>query len=316
MFKYSSNYLLIISFFLSIYFHSGCGGEDQKELERERQLRDSLAVQDSLAKIIPELKITYSFLQIEGLKTLTDLTEKYGDEGRYLILALNRLDNRNLPKNDSLIIPDTILTDFLKYSPFPSSIESINDIKKILFISRKIQAFAGYEFGELVKWGPTSTGKKSTPTPTGLYHTNWKSKLTISTVNKEWLLPWAFNLDNFQGISVHEFDMPGFPASHACARLLQPDAEWFYYWAEQWILTPDESKIIAHGTPVIIFDDYDFESFQPWKNLIENSDTARITESEINLLMNEYKSLIMDRAAVRDSVIQRREAIADSLANK
>ncbi|RPI72970.1 MAG: hypothetical protein EHM47_07060, partial [Ignavibacteriales bacterium] len=113
----------------------------------------------------------------------------------------------------------------MPYSPFPKHAEILDSVKKILIYSYPIQAFAAYEFGTLVRWGPTSLGKRSTPTPTGLFHTNWKAKRTISTVDSTWVLPWAFNLDNFAGVSIHQFDLPGYPASHACARMLDTDAE-------------------------------------------------------------------------------------------
>ena len=53
--------------------------------------------------------------------------------------------------------------------------------------------------GALVRWGPTSTGPRETPTPAGLFATNWKSKLRRSSDNREWLLPWYVNFINATG---------------------------------------------------------------------------------------------------------------------
>jgi lipoprotein-anchoring transpeptidase ErfK/SrfK len=96
-----------------------------------------------------------------------------------------------------------------------------------LLISYPIEAFGAYEQGKLVRWGPTSLGKKSTKTPTGLFFTNWKSKETISTEDSSWILKWYFNLVNSTGVSIHQYGLPGYPASHACARLYEEDAKWF-----------------------------------------------------------------------------------------
>jgi hypothetical protein len=186
-------------------------------------------------------------------------------------------------------------------------------VPKILIFSYPVQAFAAYEYGTLVRWGPTSLGKRSTPTPTGLYFTNWKAKETISTVNEEWVLPWAFNIDNFNGISIHQFELPGYPASHSCARLLEADAEWIYYWADQWILTKDGEKIRAYGTPVIIYGKYDFHSPRPWKLLYENKDADKIKPEELNEVIKKELPVIIQRKDQRDSLLA--SVKADSLAS-
>jgi hypothetical protein len=140
----------------------------------------------------------------------------------------------------------------------------------------------------LVRWGPTSTGKPSTPTPNGLFHTNWKAVETISTSNDEWLLKWNFNIENLDGIAIHEYDMPGRPASHSCARVLEEDGKWFYNWAEQWILSPSENEVIAHGTPVIIYGEYDFEDGRPWKKLADDPKANYISRSELEEILKEH----------------------------
>jgi hypothetical protein len=60
-------------------------------------------------------------------------------------------------------------------------------------------AFAAYESGELVRWGPISSGASETTTPAGLYHLNWRATGPMSTVNPHWFLPWYFNDDNEGG---------------------------------------------------------------------------------------------------------------------
>jgi len=287
----------LIILFLSVLILSSC--EEEKKETRQPHFLDTVVVK-------PEL-IKYYFYPVEGLVTLTKLNEEFGPERKKIILALNRLDNKNIKRGDFLIVPDTVYNDIIPYSPFPKHVSILDSVKKFLIFSYPIQAFAAYEFGKLVRWGPTSLGKRSTLTPTGLFHTNWKSKETISTVDYSWILPWAFNIDNFEGVSIHQFDLPGYPASHACCRLLDTDAEWIYYWAEQWILTKDGEKIIAFGTPVIIYGKYDYKNPLPWKKLGDNPDATVIKRKEIEEIIRPFIRTIIKRSGERNSVITTRE---------
>lgn len=221
---------------------------------------------------------------------------------------LNRIDFEHVWRADTLIVPDTFLTDTVRYSPFPLNLPLIADIPKLILFSYYSQMFAAYDCGILVRWGPTSMGKRATPTPTGLYFTNWKAKQTISTENAEWKLSWYFNLDNARGVSLHQYDLPGFPASHACMRLYDEDAHWFYDWAEQWILI-DDHNIAAYGTPVIIFGVYPYGKRKPWLQLPENYAAAHHTEEELNKEMEKFLPVIEERKQVRDSVVAAKQTI-------
>lgn len=114
---------------------------------------------------------------------------------------------------------------------------------------------------------------------------------------------WYFNLDNFRGVSMHQYSMPGFPASHACIRLLEDDAMWLYNWCDQWILSGD--KIEAYGTPVIIYGQYDFKRKKPWLALIWNSHNNDVGNAELDMYVNNYKLLIIERQMQRKNVISK-----------
>ncbi|HEU0176491.1 MAG TPA: L,D-transpeptidase [Blastocatellia bacterium] len=197
-----------------------------------------------------------------------------------VLLKLNRLDEQHLRAGVTLLIPEHI-DELNAFSPFPRRLETAREVPKLILVSLRVQAFGAYEFGNLVRWGPTSSGKRATPTPAGLYHTNWKSKATRSSINEEWLLPWYFNLDNKRGISFHQYDLPGYPASHGCLRLLADDAAWIYGWADQWTLSADRRRVEAHGTPVIVFGKYDYGKQPPWKNLDTNYGAASVNGNEL-----------------------------------
>jgi lipoprotein-anchoring transpeptidase ErfK/SrfK len=266
---------------------------------------DSLRV--GMLKEANELEKTIEIMPITFTDTSSvtymKLVNDFGEEGADIILKLNRIDRDHLKSSDTLVVPDTIISNFKYYSPFPLSLREAAEIPKVFFISQTIQAFAAYEYGVMVKWGPTSTGKPSTPTPNGLFHTNWKAEESISTSNDEWLLRWNFNIENLDGVAIHQYDMPGYPASHSCARLLEEDAKWFYNWGEQWVLTPDESDVAAYGTPVIIFGDFDFDDKRPWRYLSENRDANKITRSELGEILSDHIEMILERQTNRESLL-------------
>src|SRR5262247_2019835 len=113
----------------------------------------------------------------EGRKYLSQLRSEIGEEKMAVLLKLNRLDAQHLRSGVTLVIPEQV-DELTSLSPFPSRVETVRDIPKLILVSLRVQAFGAYEFGNLVRWGPTSSGKKASPTPAGVYHTNWKSKPT------------------------------------------------------------------------------------------------------------------------------------------
>ena len=244
---------------------------------------NSSITETSVPIIAPEIpkEITYHSLVPATDKPLTELTEAVGKENLSTVLGLNRIDKKFVRKGRTIIIPDTF-SDWMDYSPFPKQIESLQTISKIILVSQEIQAFGAYENGILVRWGPVSTGKKSTPTPPGLYHTNWKGKSVTSTVDPTWIMPWYFNLQNIEGISMHQYELPGYAASHSCVRMREEDAFFFYGWADQWKLSNDHQSVVENGTPVIIFGEYNYNIKSPWKNLPTDKYATTLTEEQIN----------------------------------
>ncbi|HYX71976.1 MAG TPA: L,D-transpeptidase, partial [Nitrososphaera sp.] len=185
--------------------------------------------------------IHFETYTVRGPKSLAALESKYGKDGLEIILKLNRIDHRHFGSGTTLTVP-TEKTDLLALAPFPAELEMVSSIGKMIFVSRQVQAFGAYESGRLVYWGPTSTGKMASPTPAGLYFTNWKAKETHSSINSAWRLPWYFNLNNLNGVAFHQYDLPGVPASHGCVRLLEGDAKWIFSWAEQWMLASERNS--------------------------------------------------------------------------
>ena len=270
---------LLITFTLTQPYWSSNG------LTRDGQAQAS-PIDDSVKPQPPaEKPVQYVTFKVAGRQSLAELKSRFGAEGFLTILKINRLDQDHVRVGSELLIPAG-QADLLAFSPFPRELEQVKDIPKFVLVSRKVQAFGAYESGKLVFWGPTSTGKKSTRTPAGLFHTNWKSKSRISSVNPNWILPWAFNLDLKEGIAFHQYDLPGYPASHGCVRLLESDAKWVFDWADQWVLSKPERKPLAYGTPVIIFDEYAYGQPPPWKRLTADPKAASVSADEIEKLLN------------------------------
>ncbi|MBO0722511.1 MAG: L,D-transpeptidase [Blastocatellia bacterium] len=234
----------------------------------------------------PIIYRTYTINNVGGAKPLAQIKSEAGEENLAAVLKLNRVDDAHLRNGETILIPEQV-TDLIDLSPFPREAEQAREIPRLLVVSRRVQAFGAYEFGRLVRWGPTSTGKKHTPTPAGLYHANWRSKATRSTVNRAWLLRWYVNIDNEKGIAVHEYELPGYPASHSCVRMQADDAAWFYYWAKEGKLSAD-GKSDETGTPVLVFGEYSYGEKPPWKQLMTDSRATTVTKVELEEALLPY----------------------------
>ena len=88
------------------------------------------------------------------------------------------------------------------------------------------QVALAIDSNKVVRVLPVSTGKPSTPTPSGDYKVYAKIAKWWSTPFREWLL-WAVPFNG--GIAFHEFaDVPPYAASHGCVRQLPTTAQWLY----------------------------------------------------------------------------------------
>ena len=267
-------------------------------LLREETETRALVSEDSMtAARRPEARpLHYSRLFVSGYPVVKALRDSLGKDAFQQVLKVNRIDLNHVRKDDSLIVPDGLREavgaaaldstgrterDSLYCSPFPRTLAIAADSAKLILVSIRMQAFGAYEHGRLVRWGPTSTGRKAMPTPVGLYHVNWKDRERTSSVNDEWLLKWCLNIDNMLGISLHEYALPGTPASHSCVRLASDDAEWLYGWAEQWKLTPDGITVARPGTPVLVFGEYAYGKKPAWRRAWKDPEAATVTEEEI-----------------------------------
>lgn len=150
---------------------------------------------------------------------------------RNIVQKVNRTYNRlwigkviAIPKNLSSL-------SILDVSPFPQKINTQNE-KRIIVDQDKL-AFGAYNSdGQLVKWGPISSGKDYCPdikrrcrTRTGIFHVfdkrNSRCRSRMFAAN----MPYCMFF--YKGFALHgSHDMPGKRASHGCVRLFKRDAKW------------------------------------------------------------------------------------------
>lgn len=221
------------------------------------------------APALPQAPARFS---IEPLpKTLAELSARFTPEQIEVLEKLNRRDREHLVRADppipGLVVPGSWDVDPLAYSPFPAEWSAASGIPKSIVVDQPAQAFGAYEYGRLVRWGPVSTGRKETPTPAGSFNLTWRSRKRTSTDNDAWVLEWYFNFVNSRGISFHQFDLPGYAASHACVRMLQRDAMWLYGWGEGWKLSADRRSVEVPGTPVLVIGAFGHGKTPPWTSL-------------------------------------------------
>lgn len=195
------------------------------------------------------------------------LRERFTPEQLALLEKLNRRDLEHLVRAERIVVPEDFSLDELQYSPLPQTYPLAEPHPKFLVVDQPSQVFGVYENGRLVRWGPVSSGRKDKPTPSGLFHLNWRSPGRHSTDDEDWYMRWYYNFHNGRGLAFHQLELPGRPASHACVRLLERDARWIYDWGEGWVLDERRWNVVTPGTPVLILGEYDFASPPPWLSL-------------------------------------------------
>lgn len=233
--------------------------------------------------------ISYKSITLVTDKPGKEVSDAVGFANLDTVLSLNRIDQKHFQKGMTIVYPDRY-DDLFALSSFPRNIPELSTVPKMMFIAQKEQEFGAYEYGVLVRFGGISSGKKSTPTTNKLFYANWKGKEVTSTVDDSWIMKWNVNIANRDGIGIHEYDLPGYPASHSCVRLSAKDALWFYEWVDTWILSPQE-KLLAQGTPVLIFGDYAYGTTAPWKKLAEDPNSTKIS---LESLQEKIKPLLED----------------------
>lgn len=190
--------------------------------------------------------------------------QQLGQERAKLVELINRRLLAELSVGDTIVVPTEFELDFRAYSPFPRYYIGGREFDKLFIIDKTVQAWAAYEYGQLVRWGIVNTGNpEQSPTPTGRYNFNWRAEHRVSSLSppgETWDMYWVVNFHHERGIHIHQYPLPtGGPTSHGCVRAVDADAEWIYNWADLWKTTvPGDGlgsasgRIIKQGTTVLV----------------------------------------------------------------
>lgn len=303
--------ILLLSIVVTLSLNS-CTNDASQNNKSES---DTTAVADTPKVVVPqsleapEKTNVFQAWAIKDSDSLRQQLDAFDSTQSKIIEVLNRADKRHLKRIDTIIVPASFAT-LLDYSPFPLQLETIAQVNKLVIFSYPIQAYAVYENGNLILWGPTNMGKQSSKTPTGLFFCNWKGKEVRSSIDNSWILKWNFNVHNTYGVGWHQYSLPGYPASHACMRLLAEDAKWLYDWADQWKLK--NGVLVAKGTPVIIYGAYPWGARKPWRSLIENPNANNISLDSMNTVIAPHLEAISNAQQARVSYLETLHKTADT----
>lgn len=290
--------------FVPVFLFISCKNEI-KTVPAKTMPKDT-AIEKPVVQEIPKKEFTYHFISYRNKdKAIRDSARTFikslSKAEKEIVFRINRVDSRTYTRLDTIVIPDVFDTTEMAYSIFPAKLPVLHDIHKMIIFAYYNEAFGAYENGVLERTGPTSMGKKSTKTDTGLFFTNWKSKESVSTVDDSWILKWNFNISNHGGIGFHEYELPGHPASHSCLRLLSDDAQFLYSWANQWILS--KGQLLAKGTPVLVYGAYPFGQGKPWWHLVTDPKSFDIAEDSLSNIIRPHLDKIREAQVQRDSVL-------------
>jgi hypothetical protein len=221
--------------------------------------------------------INYKIVQFNNQSELQKFFKEFSprnNKTKYrVITTLNRKELRFFRIKQPIIVPDTFISDLRAYTVFPQFYEGAKNIPKLIVVSNLYQCYACYEYGKLVRFAAANTGKKSTPTYPGRYSLQWRERLRRSSFNEEWIMPYTWNFHKITGMAFHQFDMPGYPASHMCIRQFEDDAKWLFDWGEGPKKDSTGKLLPGTGTPVVIIDFYNFGKEKKWLKLTSNKDT-------------------------------------------
>ena len=149
----------------------------------------------------------------------------------------------------------------LAFAPFPPIWVGAATMDKIVVVDKTTQTWAAYARGHLERWGPASTGKAETPTPTGRFTMKWREMARNSTAappGEVWHMRYVMNIHEARGIHLHQYDVvpTGPPEGHGCIRMVEADARWLWGWSDPWQTTSGAgvkgARVTAPGTVVIV----------------------------------------------------------------
>lgn len=179
---------------------------------------------------------------------------------RNLVMRINRMNSRIRPGMRIAIPRDHRTTSTMQYTPFPHS--RVATGRKMIIYSPALNAWAAYgPAGNIIRWGPASSGQNWCPdlgrachTPSGnfrIYEKRGPSCKSTKFPKPYGGAPMPYCMFFKGGFAMHGSygGVPGYNASHGCIRMFVDDAAWlnqgFADIGTQVIIMPYASKHYA-----------------------------------------------------------------------
>lgn len=257
---------------------TSCGNEAKTNSYPEAIKLNQDSIDEVRSRVIPPIdtfpEIRYNLVKFQSSaqrNRFFDSLSRVPEFNEYALMMLNRKEYRFLRGSEEILFPEVFYKDSRAYSIFPPYYAGAKDIHKIILISAHYQQLACYEWGVLVKSHPVNSGKEKTPSYKGRYALTFRQLERKSSIDSTWIMKYYFNFHPEAGMALHQFVMPGFPASHSCMRQFLEDAMWIYKWGKGEKLDSNNKRIPLSGTPVIILDHYPFGiEYRPWMQISGN----------------------------------------------
>lgn len=270
--------LIVLLSIISIMAISGCSSDAKTDPEKTEVILNQDSIDEVNSRVIPPIdtfpEIKYNLITFTGnshRSRFFDSLRQVPEFNEYALMMLNRKEYRFVRNSDQVLVPEVFYKDSRAYSIFPPYYEGAKDIHKLIIISAHYQQLAAYEWGVLVKSHPVNSGKEKTPSYPGRYALTFRQLERKSSIDSTWIMKYYFNFHPEAGMALHQFVMPGYPASHSCMRQFLEDAMWVYKWGKGEKLDTNKKRIPLSGTPVIILDHYPFGiEYRPWMNITGN----------------------------------------------
>ena len=154
---------------------------------------------------------------------------------------LERHEDRGAVKAYRIGEGEWVMADQVRVAQLTEPPPEVGEHERWFDIDLDTQILVAYEGTLPVYATMVSTGKKDTPTPTGIWRM-WKkaAEFDMKGLSGEdpysvATVPWTQFYDPNEGVALHAsywHDRFGMPRSHGCVNLSPIDARWLYFWSE------------------------------------------------------------------------------------
>lgn len=181
------------------------------------------------------------------------------DHDRGIVMRLNRM-NTSLYPGLVIAIPNNLSeADIMDFAPFPRSVKGLQE--KLVVVDTFDGAWGAYDkTGELLRWGPASSGRdycNDIDAPCETHSGSFRvfSLGDMDCVSRKFPIPeggapmpYCMYFNNGQALHGEPRGLPGYNDSHGCVRLYVTDAEWLRY---EFIEGPNADNHFR-GTKVVV----------------------------------------------------------------